>query len=308
MRRHIGGSAGLLAVVGVLVAAPPSGADILSNLGLPNRASTAGTGSGAGNLVGNVVNSAVGTVSSLVGGVTGAVTSALPSITGDPTAGYLPTLDDAANPHGEGTVASVSLGAGVIPAIPGVVGTNGQIVVGRTLGEYQTATKQFHGHITLLSLFGQEILGVDTLPGQSSSGVLGTQQSTLSQICAQSMQTICLKILNENSTTTATSSTNHIEVAGVGVGNATPSLAVGPLALADAAYSDGNISVNPTTGCETTSGDAHVGDLEPDRPHRARPRLPVQQHLLQQPRERRVSADQQPVDGHQPRRLGDPAR
>jgi hypothetical protein len=250
-----------LAVVGVLASAPPSGADILSNLNLPSRASTAGTGGGAGNVVTNLVGGVANTVTSLVGGVTGAVTSALPSVLGDPTAGYIPTLDNPANPHGEGTVASVSLGAGVIPAIPGVVGTNGQIVVGRTLGEYQTATKQFHGHITLLSLFGQEILGVDTLPGQSSSGVLGTQQSTLGQICAQSMQTICLKILNENSTTTTTSSTNHIEVAGVGVGAAAPILGVGPLALADAAYSDGNISVNPSTGCETTHGDAHVGDL-----------------------------------------------
>ena len=250
MRRQIGGSAVALAVVGVLVAAPSSGAALLGGggLNLPSRSSTsASTG------LNGVVSGLTGTVSQVVGAVTGVVGSALPSVTGDPTAGYQPTLDDPGNPHGECTVAAVSLGAGIVPAVPGVVGTSGQVIVGRTLGEYQTATKQFHGHITVLSLFGQEILGVDTLPGQSVSGVLGTQQSTLSQLCAASMNTICLKILDEDSTTTTTSSTNHVETAGLGVG---------PLATVDAAYSDGNISVNPATGCETTHGDAHVGDLQ----------------------------------------------
>jgi hypothetical protein len=270
VRRQIGGSAAVLAVVGILVAAPPSGAALLGggglNLNLPGRTSgvvsglTGGSSGGLSGAVGGVVGTVGQVVGQVAGAVTGVVGSALPSAV-DPTAGYQPTLDDSANPHGEGTVAAVTIGAGVVPAIPGVVGSDGQIVVGRSLGEYQTTTKQFHGHITVLSLFGQEILGVDTLPGQSVSGVLGTQQATLDQICAESMNTICLKLLDESSTTTATSSTNHFEAAGVGVGAATPVLAVGPLALADAAYSDGDISVNPATGCETTHGDAHVGDL-----------------------------------------------
>jgi len=243
VRRQIGGSAVVLAVVGVLVTAPPSGAALLGGggLNLPSRSSSSGSG------LGRVVSGVVGAVSNVVGGVVNTVTSALPNAVGDPTAGYQPTLDDPGNPHGEGTVASVSLGGGLTGGGPG-----NTIVVGQSLGEYQTATQQFHGHITVLSLFGQQILGVDTAPGQSVSGILGTQQATIDQICAESLNTICLKILATDSKTTNVGSDNHFEAAG---------LSVAPLATVDTVYSDGNIDVNPITGCETSHGDSHVGDL-----------------------------------------------
>jgi len=127
-------------------------------------------------------------------------------------------------------------------------------VIGRALGEYQaTTTKQFHGHITVLSLFGSEILGVDSTPGQSNSLPLSAQQ-TLNSICATSVQTICLNVLKATSQTTNTSSINHFEALGLGV--------AGLAGLtADAAYSDGNISVDPVSGCTTTAGDSHVANV-----------------------------------------------
>ncbi|MEA2302345.1 MAG: hypothetical protein QOE44_2880, partial [Solirubrobacteraceae bacterium] len=215
--------------------------------------------SGATGAVSGVTNSLNGVTSGLTGTLTTTVGSLL-SGTGllgvlgaaTPTAGsYQPPLHDIGNPHGEGTVATATIGANVLPVLPGG-GLGGEVVIGRSLGEYQkTTTNQFHGHITVLSLFGAEILGVDSNPGQSNSGPVGTAN----KICADTAQTICLNLIASTSTTTNTSSINHFETAGVGI--------AGVAGLtADAAYSDGNISVDPVTGCETTLGDANATNVK----------------------------------------------
>ncbi len=310
MRRHLGASAVGLAVAGLLVAAPPSGAGLLggdTGLNIGGRAGAIGgvvgsvTGGGSAGL-GGTVNAATSAVTSAAGGGSGAgtglgtVTSTVNSLTGGGGSGlvsgltggapggmlatltttlnsalsatgltgltglvgaagltagtYQPPLNDIGNPHGEGTLATVQLGTGVLPSVPRL---NNEVVVGRAIGEYQaTTTKQFHGHITILSLFGSEIFGVDSTQGQTNSGLLGNGTSAINTLCADSAGTICLNVLKATSATTNTSSVNHFEATGVGIAGIT----------ADAAYSDGNIAVDPVAGCETSFGDAHLGNVK----------------------------------------------
>ncbi len=211
-----------------------SGSSLSGTLGAVTGGVTGLTGGGSGSGAGSGLSGVTGTLGAVTGGLTssggllGTVQAALGSAlsatgltgltglvrAGTPVAGsYTPSLHDLGNPHGEGTVATAELGANLLPG-----GANGgEVVVGRSLGEYQTSAKQFHGHITILSLFGTEIFGVDSTPGQTNTGILGSGSSAIQNLCTGTGGTICLNVLEATSTTTNVSSINSFEATGVSI-------------------------------------------------------------------------------------------
>jgi hypothetical protein len=166
--------------------------------------------------------------------------------------GYNPPLHGT-NPHAQGTPATVDLPPSSqrpLPADP--AGGNGEIVVaGRSRGE-QNPNGTYHGHITIAALFGQEVVGVNTNPGQTEAGPLDpVQQNLLTPLCNATQQGICLTVLRADSATTGSGSTNRFEAVGAGVG--------GPTGInASAVSSNGNISQD--ANCQTAHGDSNVAD------------------------------------------------
>jgi LPXTG-motif cell wall-anchored protein len=153
------------------------------------------------------------------------------------------------NPHAQGGVAVVDLDpSSQRPLDPDPSGkaSGEDVIVGRARGEEVNGV--YHGHITIASLFGSEIAGVDTTPGQTKNGPLQPLQSDiLDPLCTNSK--VCLSVLTANSTTTATGSTNDFAVArasllGLGVG---------------AAESHGDISQDST--CQTSVGSSKTANV-----------------------------------------------
>ncbi len=165
--------------------------------------------------------------------------------------GYVPPLHGS-NPHGQGTVGTIDLGPNSTRPLPvdPVTGralppNEEEVVVGRSRGE-QRADGTYHGHITILSLFANEIAGVDTNAGETKDfNPLGP---ILDPLCMASG--ICLKVLRAHSETTATSSNNEFKAVDLNVG------AGGSALTATAAESRGNISTSG--GCQTAHGDSRV--------------------------------------------------
>ena len=159
------------------------------------------------------------------------------------------------NPHGQGTVAVIDTNPD--PTRPYGSDPQGQsnnedIVVGRSRGE-QRADGTYHGHITIAALFGNEILGVDTNPGESRAGPLdAVQQALLTPLCNGSGNQICLSAVTADSKTTSSGSTNHFSAAHVTLGGANG-------IDAGAAESDGNISSDGT--CQTSTGSSQVANV-----------------------------------------------
>jgi len=160
-------------------------------------------------------------------------------------------------PHGQGTVAVLQVNpdsARPYSSDPAGGKSPNQelIVVGRSRGE-QRANGTYHGHITIAAVGGNEILGVDTNPGETKGGPLdAVQQQVLNPLCDGTMRQVCLSAVVANSSTTSTGSTNHFEAAKVTLGGATG-------IDAGAASSDGNISSNGT--CQTATGASQVANV-----------------------------------------------
>jgi LPXTG-motif cell wall-anchored protein len=132
------------------------------------------------------------------------------------------------NPHGQGGVAVVDLNPSNERPLSGDVdgGDSGEdVVVGRARGE-QNADGTYHGHITIIGLFGNELGGVDTTEGQTKNGPLQPLQTgVLDPLCTSTSGQVCLSVLTANSTTTANGSSNDFAIAraailGLGVGAA----------------------------------------------------------------------------------------
>ena len=158
------------------------------------------------------------------------------------------------NPHGQGGIAAVDINPD--PARPQGSDTAGsdtgeEAVVGRARGEQQ-ADGSYSGRITILALFGEEVLGVDTGPGETEAGPLDAlQQAVLDPLCDGSGEQVCLEVLAADSATTEDGSMNRFAVARAQVG--------GPGAITvGAAESQGNISDDGT--CQTASGSSSVAD------------------------------------------------
>ena len=164
--------------------------------------------------------------------------------------GYTPPLHGS-NPHGQGTPATVDLPASSLRPMPAnPAGGNGEILVaGRSRGE-QNPDGTFHGHITIASLFGNDLVNVNTTPGQTKAGPLdAVQQGLLNPLCDATSKQICLAVLTADSSTNSAGSTNHFAVANAQVG--------GPTGItAKAADSNGNISQDAS--CQSALGNSTV--------------------------------------------------
>ena len=156
------------------------------------------------------------------------------------------------DPHGQGTVAVIDTNPDPkrpYSSDPTGRTDNEDIVVGRSRGE-QRADGTYHGHITIAALFGNEILGVDTVPGQTRTGPLeAAQQALLDPLCTGTGMSICLSAVTADSTTTATGSTNRFTAADAKVGGASG-------INVTAAESVGNITSDGT--CQTSTGSSQV--------------------------------------------------
>jgi LPXTG-motif cell wall-anchored protein len=161
-----------------------------------------------------------------------------------------------ANQHGQGGVAVVDL----TPSNERPLGGNPDgsdsgedVVVGRARGE-KTAAGAYHGHITILALFGTELLGVDSTEGQTKTGPLQPlQESILDPLCASSGGQTCLSVLTANSTTSASGSSNDFALArarilGLGVGAAESGGAISQDANCQTAVGSGRTANVVTAG------------------------------------------------------------
>ncbi len=97
--------------------------------------------------------------------------------------------------------------------------------MGRARGE-QNADGTYHGHISAVGLFGNDVIPVDTAQGETKDGPLQSlQANVLDPLCTNTNQQVCLTVLRMHSETTASGSTNDFAVArasllGLGVGAA----------------------------------------------------------------------------------------
>ncbi len=165
----------------------------------------------------------------------------------------------ATNPHGQGTAAVID----VTPSAerPFSVDADGNaddedIIVGRSRGE-QRADGTYHGHITVASAFGNEIIGRDTLPGQKigeANNLESIGDPSLDMLCTNTG--ICLGLAEVYSETTSTGSFNSFRLARAALGgtNGLPGLRIA------AAESTGNISSDGT--CQTSNGGSRVADVQ----------------------------------------------
>lgn len=158
------------------------------------------------------------------------------------------------NPHAQGTAAVVNLGpSNQRPySVDGSGSTDDEdIVIGRSRGE-QRADGSYHGHITVASAFGNELIGRDTTPGQSVDEDLAGD--LLDDLLCKPLN-ICLELVHVRSSTTSNSSMNSFSLARATLGGAAgvPGLSIG------AAESVGNISSDGT--CQTSTGGSQVADV-----------------------------------------------
>ncbi len=130
-------------------------------------------------------------------------------------------------PHAQGGVAVVDLNPSnerPLGSKPDGSDSGEDAIVGRARGEKTDGA--FHGHITILTLLGSEVAGVDTAQGETKNGPLQPiQDGILTPLCRNTTQQVCLTVLTADSTTSATKSDNDFAVArasvlGLGVGAA----------------------------------------------------------------------------------------
>ena len=158
------------------------------------------------------------------------------------------------NPHGQGTVGVVDIAPAPdrpTGSDPAGSDTGEEIVVGRAKGE-QNEDGTYNGHITIAALFGNEILGVDTGPGETESGPLAAiQDGILTPLCDGSGNQICIEAARADSSTTDSGSTNSFSAAHATLG--------GPEGIdVGAAESNGNISDDGR--CQNAHGDSSVAN------------------------------------------------
>ncbi|MEA2144283.1 MAG: hypothetical protein QOI64_2713 [Solirubrobacteraceae bacterium] len=157
-----------------------------------------------------------------------------------------------ANPHGQGSVAVVDIDPSSerpLAADPDGGDSGEDVVVGRARGE-KNADGTYHGHISVLGLFGNDVIPIDTAQGETKNGPLQPlQTSVLDPLCTSTGQQICLSVLTANSVTTTSGSSNDFAVArasllGLGVG---------------AADSQGAIAQDAT--CQSSGGAANTANV-----------------------------------------------
>ena len=175
------------------------------------------------------------------------------------------------NPHGQGTVAVVDVDPSnerPLAADPDGGDSGEDVVVGRARGE-KNADGTYHGHISVLGLFGNDVIPIDTAQGESKTGPLQPlQEGVLDPLCTSTNQQICLSVLTANSVSTASGSANDFALArasllGLGVGaaesngtiaqDANCQTAVGAARTANVATSGGTVAEVASSGVSSQS-------------------------------------------------------
>ena len=158
------------------------------------------------------------------------------------------------NPHGQGTVAVVDIDPSSerpLAADPDGGDSGEDVVVGRARGE-RNADGTYHGHISAVGLFGNDVVPVDTAQGETKDGPLqGLQESVLDPLCTSTTQQVCLTVLRMHSATTTTGSTNDFAIARAGL----LGLGVG------AADSQGVLATDAAKGCQAAGGAANTTNV-----------------------------------------------
>jgi hypothetical protein len=165
--------------------------------------------------------------------------------------GYQPPLHGT-NPHGQGTVGTGDfLPDSELPYAGDPTGEESgeEVVIGRSRGE---KTNPYHGHVTILSVFGNEIAGVDTGPGESEE-FNPLNALLLAEICAESEGALCLGILEAESETTENSSQNHFRFFGFSSNSEFGHLGVNLF------ESNGNIEEDQT--CQRSEGNSEAAHI-----------------------------------------------
>ena len=153
------------------------------------------------------------------------------------------------NPHGQGTVGTVDLQPSAERPAEGDPAAGEEVVVGRARGE-QREDGSYRGHITIVALFGNEILGVDTGPGQSANGPLNAvQEGVLTPLCNGTANQVCVSAATADSNTTDSGSTNRFSAARVTLG--------GPQGI-DAGVAESNGNISDDGNCQVSHGDSSV--------------------------------------------------
>jgi len=153
------------------------------------------------------------------------------------------------NAHAQGTVARVDITA------PDGVDDGGllddeEAVVGRSRAE-QNDDGSYKGHVTILALFGEEIIGIETDAGETANSPFQPLQGLLDEICAGTSQALCVAVLPASSSTGDSGSTNDFGVlrASSTVGNDT---------IVDAGVAESNASLEDDGQCQTARAGASV--------------------------------------------------
>ncbi len=176
-----------------------------------------------------------------------------PSQQPEPSGGVPPNYVPPAhgtNEHGQGTGAVIDLAPEdtvPLPYAPG--GGSEDVVLGGSRGEVNNGA--YHGHVTILTLFGTELIpGADTNEGQTSTGPFGGVNALLNDICTGTG--LCLSALAVASNTVAGSSANSFSVA---TANLNPG---GGLLLLDLGAVQSAGTTSKTGECSTSSGSGRV--------------------------------------------------
>jgi LPXTG-motif cell wall-anchored protein len=116
--------------------------------------------------------------------------------------------------HAEGTVAAVDVDSPE-PLRQSAVGDlldDEEVVVGRSRAEQQADGKH-NGRVTILGLLGEEIIGIDTQEGETANSPFQPIQDVLDRFCAGSNNAFCLEVLDADSASDSSGSSNDFGVA-----------------------------------------------------------------------------------------------
>jgi hypothetical protein len=213
-------------------------------IGLPTLASANG--------VDNLLNGVGLSGGSGGGGDTSGSDASSPSPQAGVPPNYVPPLVGT-GPHGQGTDAVVDLSPSDTNPLPPYPDSGQDVIVGDSEGS-QNPDGTYHGRVTAANILGltlPDLLQIETNPGESKDGALQQLNELLGpngQLCAGGTG-VCLTVLDMHSSTTATGSHNSFSAVDVGV--------LGQVA-ATALTSEGDISHDPATGCQTAHGSSQV--------------------------------------------------
>jgi hypothetical protein len=130
---------------------------------------------------------------------------------------------------------------------PGGILSDEEAVLGRSRAE-QNEDGSYKGHVTILALFGEEILGIDTDVGETAGSPFQPLQNVLNEVCVGTSGALCVAVLPATSATDETGSTNDFGVLRVGS-------KLGENTIVDAGVAESDASLRENGSCQN----AHAG-------------------------------------------------